>query len=423
MTIDPMTRALEARNRAVAEERATIDTALERGDGFSADERAKLAKLEEAIADYDKTLRTLKDRAQNDREADEARAQYESFVRPDTVERAFSDKPEGNDKLMALLRGEIKGADFDTRAVAREKLAIRQGLRGAEFRDLVVGTAALGGNIVPTSFERALYDFLEVFSGVRRLNVTVLTTASGENLDVPKVTLHGTAAIVGEGTALAENDPQFGKTTLQAWKYGQLVQMSNELLTDSGVDVVSFVARDCARAIARATDSHYATGNGSNQPLGFMTAMGTGVTGANGGTGVPSFDNLIDLVYSVNSAYRANGAQFAMRDATAGYVRKLKDTTNQYLWQPSTQIGQPDRLLSFPVVEVPAIAAMGTGIKSIGFGDFAGYYVRDVGSVRLERSDEFAFSSDLVTWRCIFRTDGDLVDLSGAVQAFRGGTA
>lgn len=414
-------KLIAERNRAYEYAKGVLDTAEAEGRALSAEESEK---VERAFADMDDIKATLDkqaDLAKRAAERDAANEAWDAITKPADGQR--SDGPTIDDEVVAFFRGERRSVVIDLRAVAREKRAIRAGLTGQQVRDLTVGTATAGGNTVPTGFVRALYDYLEVFSGMRRTNVTILTTDSGENLELPKVTSHGTAAIVGEGTALAEADPALGKLTLGSWKYGQLLQTSNELLTDTGVDLLSFIAKDCGRAIARATDTHYVTGNGTNQPLGIMAACGTGVTGGTGVGGSATFTDLIDLLYSVNEEYRMDGAQWFMRDATAGGIRKLKDSDGQYLWQPSLQEGQPDRLLNHAVVTDPNVAAAGTNNLSVAFGDFSSYIIRDVGTVRLERSDDFAFDKDLVTWRCIFRTDGDLIDLTGAVKAYKGGTA
>lgn len=416
-------KLITERNRAYEYAKGVLDTAEAEGRALSAEESEK---VERAFADMDALAATMQasaDLAKREAERAASEEAWASVARPAARGEGTTADDQALDALTAFLKGERRSVEFDLRPAAREKRAIRAGLRGREVRDMTAGSATAGGNTVPTGFVRDLYDYLEVFSGMRRTNATIVTTASGENLEFPKVTSHGTAAIVGEGTALAEADAAVGKLTMGAWKYGQLVQVSNELLTDTGVDLLGFLAKDCGRAIGRATDAHYVTGNGTNQPLGIMAACGTGVTGGTGVGGSATFDNLIDLFYSVNEDYRANGGQWFMKDATAGGVRKLKDTTNQYLWQPATQVGQPDLLLGAPVVTDPNVAAAGTNNLSIAFGDFSTYIIRDVATVRFERSDEFAFSSDMVTFRCIFRTDGDLVDLTGSVKAYKGGTA
>lgn len=411
----------DARNKAWEEAKPLLEAANKRDDKqMTAEERAKFDAINASLDSYDEQIRDLTDRDRKETEAAAARAEYEKIVRPDILDRRDA---ENDDRLRAFLRGEQRAFDVDLSAVAREKQLIRAGVTGRDFRnDLVEGTTTAGGYTVPTSFVRRLYDFLEVFSGMRRTNATILTTASGENLDVPKVTAHGTAAIVGEGTALAEADPAFGKVTLGAWKYGQLLQISYELNQDSGVDIEGFIAKDCGRALGRVTDTDYVLGNGTNKPLGLFAACGTGVTGQGGSTGLPSYANLVDLVYSVNEEYRMNGAQWVMRDATVGKIRGMTDTTGQPIWQPSTIAGTPDRLLGYPVVSDPNVAAMGTTANCIGFGDASPYYIRDVGAIRFERSDDYAFANDLVTYRSVLRTDGDLIDLTGAFKVYRGGT-
>ena len=109
-------------------------------------------------------------------------------------------------------------------------------------------------------------------------------------------------------------------------------------------------------------------------------------------------------------------------DSTLATARKLKDTTNQYLWAPGLA-GAGDTILGKPVVTDPNVAAVALSAKSLAFGDLSAYYVRLAGGIRFERSDDFAFQSDLVTFRCIVRGDGILVDQSGAVKHFVGNAA
>jgi len=406
---------VEARQKAWHEAKALMTRATDEKRELDGEEQAQLDRIWSDIDAKDVQIKDITARAQSERETDIAREAYADLVRP--VEAPVVDAVD------AFLRGQTSARfiDIDIRKAAAEKRAIRAGAGVKELRDLSTAAAA-GGNTIPTSFERTLYDFLETVSGVRQI-AQVITTTGGENLDLPKVASHGTAAIVGEGTAIAEADPSFAKVTLGAWKYGQLLQMSAELLQDSGVDIVGFAAADMGRALGRATGAAYATGTGSNQPQGVMTSIGTGVTGGTGVAGVPTIANLTDLVYSLGDpGYRAN-ASFLMRDATAGKIRNLVNTSGDFLWQPSVQAGQPDRLLGFPVVTDPNIAATAVNANSVAFGDFqAGFVIRDAGSIRIDRSDDFAFSSALSTWRAILRTDSDLRD-ANAIKLYRGGTA
>jgi HK97 family phage major capsid protein len=406
---------VEARQKAWHEAKALMTRATDEKRELDGEEQAQLDRIWSDIDAKDVQIKDITARAQSERETDIAREAYADLVRP--VEAPVVDAVD------AFLRGQTSARylDIDIRKAAAEKRAIRAGAGVKELRDLTT-VAAAGGSTIPTSFERTLYDFLETVSGVRQI-AQVITTTGGENLDLPKVASHGTAAIVGEGTALAEADPSFAKVTLGAWKFGQLLQMSAELLQDSGVDIVGFAAADMGRALGRVTGAAYVSGTGSNQPQGVMTAIGTSVTGGTGVAGVPTIANLTDLVYSLGDpGYRAN-ASFLMRDATAGKIRNLVNTSGDFLWQPSVQAGQPDRLLGFPVVTDPAVAATAVNANSVAFGDFqAGFVIRDAGSIRIERSDDAFFSQDLVAWRAILRTDSDLRD-ANAIKLYRGGTA
>lgn len=400
----------DARARAWEEGKALLDGAAAEKREFTAEEQAKWEAINSDIDSKDEQIRDLLERNERAQEAEEARSEWARIVAPEKTERA---EQSFADELRSFLVGEgPRYMDFDIRGVAREKQALRAGARGDDFRVLQEDVAAAGGSTVPTTFVRQLYDFIEIYSGVRRTRARVITTTSGENMTFPKVSLHGTAALVGEGTAFAANDPQFGTMTLGAWKYGKLLQLSNEVITDTGVDLLGFIAEDCGRAIGRVTDTAYLSGSGSGQPQGILPLLGTGVTSQTAATGLPSFANLIDLVFSVNEEYRRVG-EFLMKDASAGALRKIVDTTNRPLWEMSYQVGQPDRLLGYPVFTDPNMAGFATAAttaKPIVFGDWSAFYIRDVGSVRLERSDDFAFDKDLVTWRCALRTDSDLID-------------
>ena len=408
---------IEARNRAWHQAKEITSRASNEKRELTADERTT---LEAALADVDAKkaeIDSLTARVQSEREAEVAREAYAPLVRPEPETPVV-------DEFDAFLRGQTgaRFIDVDLRTVANHKRAIRAGADARELRDLVVATAAAGGNTVPTSFASQLYDFLEVYSGMRNTNATIITTTGGEKFEFPRVASAGTAALVLEGSAIGEVDPTFSKMSLDAYKYGQLVQISTELLQDSGVDIVGFVAQDFGRSLGRVTDNAYVLGDGSDKPQGVMTAIGTGKTGGTTSAGIPTISDLTDLVYSVNSEYRARGAQFLMRDATAGAIRNVVNTQGDFLWQPSVQAGEPDRLLGFPVVTDPNVAAAGTNSNSVAFGDFSAFYIRDVSSVRIERSDDVAFLNDLVTWRAILRTDSDLID-ANAIKLYRGGSA
>jgi HK97 family phage major capsid protein len=239
--------------------------------------------------------------------------------------------------------------------------------------------------------------------------VTILTTNSGENLQIPRTSTYSAPAVTAEGTAISESDPTFGAfVTLGAFKYAATFQLSREVVEDSGINLLDFVARQASIGMGTAVNAGLTVGTGTVQPTGIVTAASSAVTGGTGVSGAPSADNLIDLVYTCPAPYRRRGASWQMRGSTLAAVRKLKDTTNQYLWAPGLQPGQPDTLLGYPVYENPDIVATATGARSVIFGDMSSYYVRQVRGIDFARDDSVGFVNDLITFRITWRGDGNL---------------
>jgi HK97 family phage major capsid protein len=146
-------------------------------------------------------------------------------------------------------------------------------------------------------------------------------------------------------------------------------------------------------------------------PVAVIGGSASAVSGTNQVAGGPSYSNLIDMEYSVIAPYRqSRSCYWLAADRTLGSLRKLTDTVGRPLWEPSTVLGSPDLLLGKPLVADPFMPSYGTGTTSIAFGDFSQYFVRMVGGVRFERSDDFAFGSDLVSFRAIIRADGQLMN-------------
>jgi HK97 family phage major capsid protein len=208
-----------------------------------------------------------------------------------------------------------------------------------------------------------------------------------------------------------------------------LVQVSTELIQDSAIDLLSYLGRAAGTAIGTVTGTYNVTGTGTSQPEGIANAPTAGVTGG-AGTGLTvSAEALMDLYHSIITGYRSRG-WWVMNDSTAAYIRKLREgtgaTAGNFLWQPGMQAGQPDSLLGRPVVTDPAVAAMAINAYSIAFGDFSAYFAfRDVNTVTFDRSDDFAFSTGLVTFRSSLRTDSkQLINgASGAVKFYRNGAS
>jgi HK97 family phage major capsid protein len=407
-------RLRDRRLNVVNEMRTLVDVAVEEGRDLSGEETGKYQLLNEEIDRLDERIHGVLDQEKRAKDADDA---FNAISRKPVTGPAQS-RNNGGDK----------GDDGST--FSDELRAFAQGKSGhafevpgktVDFRALSKLTAGAGANTVPTSFYDRLIAHLIETASILQAGATVLQTTGGESIQVPKTTAHSAAAIVTEGAAIAASDPAFGQITLGAYKYGLLIQVSRELISDTGVDLEGYLSMQAGRAIGNAFGAHAITGTGTSQPRGVVTDATLGVTGSTGVVGVPSADNLIDLFFSVIPPYRNSpNAAWLMKDSTVASVRKLKDTTNQYIWQPGLQAGVPDTIMGKPVITDPNVAATALSAKSILFGDFSQYFVRMVSGLRFERSDEYAFNTDLVTFRALLRADGSLVDLTGAVKYFAG---
>ncbi|MGH3518805.1 MAG: phage major capsid protein, partial [Haloechinothrix sp.] len=405
-------RLRDRRQNVWEQAKALADTAAEENRAFSAEEQGSWDALNEELDNLDKRIKSVLDGEARAKEADDA------FNR-------LSGKPQESgrredqtaDELRAWLRGESRDRFYDVKPSGR-----------VDFRSILKG--GTGGNVVPTSFYDRLVAHLIEMSGLMQASPTVLNTASGETIQIPKTTAHSTStpAEVAEAVTIPTSDPTFGQVSLGAYKYGVLHQVSRELLTDSGVDLEGYLAMQAGRAIGNQLGQRLVTGTGSTMPRGVALDAGTGFTPAGGliaggGFGAQStadqgFDILINVLHSVIAPYRAStSCSWLMNDNTASKVRKIKSTDGVYAWQPAVTVGAPDTILGKPVFIDPYVASVAANAKSILFGDFSQYFIRLAGGVRFERSDDFAFGSDLVSFRALLRGDGALVDLTGAVKA------
>jgi HK97 family phage major capsid protein len=409
----------DRRNATWHQAQALLDLAQRAKRDFTPAEEAEWRRMNDSIDADDVEIRDRQERESRDHEAGIAREAY-AYIRTDGADGPTVDpnRVTVEERESATLREFLTGRgeqhlNVNVASAMDEKRLIRAGADTNELRSIMQeDVTALGGAVIPTSFSRRLVDWLEFYSGARRLAVSHYVTPDGSALTIPVVSSHGTATLTGEGTALAENDATFSTVALHAWKYGSLTQISNEMIADSGVDILAFVAQDVARQIGRATDISYTSGSGTAQPTGIMPSFGIGGTAQTLSTGVPSYANLIDLQYSIAPAYRQRGAQWFGHNTSFAKLRKVVDTTGRPLWSPSLEVGEPDRLLGSEVVMGPNVSAFSTAATthSLAFGWFGGFAIRDAGSVSLVRSDDFAFSEDLVSFRGLLRTDSNVID-------------
>jgi HK97 family phage major capsid protein len=287
-----------------------------------------------------------------------------------------------------------------------------------EFRAALVPTS--GSGVVGDTF----YD--RVFEVIRGTNPifetsTLITTEGGNLLQVPQLTAYSTATIKGAGTAIDESNPTLSNINLGAFKYSFLVNLSNELIQDASVDIRSLIADASGRAIAYDAGTGLTTGTGTVQPTGIVTASALGVTGGTGVTGAFTADNLIDLAYSVEGGSRA-GYGYMMNAKSIGLLRKLKDTAGNYVFQPGVGADARDLLLGQTVFENPAMANTGTSAKSVVYGKLDDFIVRQAGGIQVATSTDYAFNTDVTTFRVTWRGDSNL-GAAGSVKHFIGGAS
>ena len=285
-------------------------------------------------------------------------------------------------------------------------------------------TPAEGGFTVPTEVAAMVIDALKAFGGMRDV-AEIITTATGSALGYP--TSDGTSEegeIVAENAAATTGEITFGTAALNPFKYSsKKIALPVELIQDSAIDVVAFVVNRLATRLARITNRHYTVGTGSAQPFGLMARATSGKVGLTGQTLTVTYDDLVDLEHSVNSAYR-RGAAFMMADTSVRTVRKIKDTAGRPIFTPSYDeggsAGSFDRLLGRPLVVNDDVAVMAANARSIAFGQLSQYKIRDVaGSVVMRRFDDSAFALNGQVGFCGWmRTGGNLLD-TGAVKFYQ----
>ena len=278
--------------------------------------------------------------------------------------------------------------------------------------DLHIGTDAEGGYLVPDEFERKLIEALEEESIFRQM-ATVIKTSNGDR-KIPIVTSKGEAVWMDEEQQYTLSDDTFGQASLSAFKLGTAIKISEELLNDSVFDLPSYIAREFARRIGAKEEEAFFVGDGKGKPTGIFNATGgaeTGVTST--GTSI-TFDDVMDLYYSLRAPYR-NKAVWLLNDSTVKAIRKLKDGNGNYIWQPSVREGEPDKILNRPYrtsIYVPELAA---GNRVMAFGDYSYYWIADRQGRSFKRLNELYATTGQVGFLASERVDGKLI-LSEAVK-------
>lgn len=372
----------------------------EKGDQvWSADDQANFNKITDDIILAKGQIKAI-DRLREE-EADK-------FFASDEGKKQKNDAISPVDAVKLYLR-------FGNNVNAEQAIAIRNAMSTT--------TTTEGGFTVPAEVASMVIDKLKSYGGMRDV-AEIITTETGVAMNWP--TSDGTAdvgAIVGQNTAVANQDITFGTVGLNPFYYtSNKIALPLELIQDSAIDIVSYVVDRLATRIARIQNTHFTTGAGTTLPDGVIPRSAVGKTGATGQTLTVTYADLIDLKHSVNRAYRSN-AKYMLNDLSVAVISKLVDTTGRPIWNEGDSEGitggKPTTLCGYPVVINDDVAVMAANAKSIAFGDFSKYCIRDIsGTTLIRRFDDSAFALSNQVGFCGWqRSGGNLLD-TAAVKVY-----
>lgn len=384
----------EKRNKAWKAAKAFVETKRDKDGLLSAEDAASYAEMEQKIKDYGSEIERMEQMAAMDAQ----------LSKPTSV--PLTGKPLNGDKPKS------------GRASDEYKAAILNALR-TNFRQvsdvLSEGVDANGGYLVPEEYDSRLIDTLTEENIMRKLGHTI--TTSGEH----KINIAATkpaAAWIDEGGALSFGDATFAQINLDAHKLHVAVKVTEELLYDNAFGLESYIIEQFGKALSNAEEDAFLNGDGVGKPLGLLSDKGGGevaITTASA-TAITA-DEIINLVYSLKRPYRKN-AKFIMNDQTIAALRKLKDNNGAYLWQPSLQAGEVDRLFGYEVYTSPYVPIIAAGKPVIAFGDFSYYNIGDRGTRSFAELKELYAGNGMVGFVAKERVDGKLI-LPEAVQILK----
>ena len=385
MTISEL---LSTRANLLNQMRTFIDT-HENGGKLSADDAATYAKME---AEFDQ----LTDSISRQQRVEQREAELAKPVNSPITGKPYSGKaPE----------------EKSGRASDEYRKAMLTAMR-TNFRQvsnvLQEGVDADGGYLVPIEYDRRLIDVLDEENIMRGL-ATKITTSGEHKINIAAA--KPAAAWIEEGGALTFGDATFDQTFLDAFKLHVAIKVTEELLYDNAFNLESYIITQFGKALANAEEDAFLNGDGTGKPTGIFDPTKGGQIVSTLTAAIKS-DDMLDLVYGLKRPYRKN-ASFIMNDATLAQLRKLKDNNGAYIWQPSYQLGEPDRILGY-AVHTSAYAPT----DAIAFGDYKYYNIGDRGTRSFKQLNELFAGNGMIGYVAKERVDGKLI-LPEAVQILK----
>ena len=349
---------------------------------------------------------------------------------PDSLRNEFTRTPGAHSAEAGALRAYLSGGMANLQP---EQLnAMRQRQSGDIANAMRLPQAAMstttpaeGGYTVATEYYRQLAEAQKAFGGIRNV-ATIIQTGTGAQMNFP--TADATSEIgeiVGQNAAATLGETTFGNLSLDVYKYSsKKIAVPFELIQDSMFDIEGYINNILALRLGRITAQHFTIGTGSSQPRGIVTAATVGKTGTTGQTLSVTYDDLVELEHSVDPVYRVGPkVGFMLHDSSLKVIRKIKDTQGRPIFVPGYEAGNPggapDRLLGRPIYISQEMPVMAANAKSILFGDFSRYLIREVMDLTLFRMADSAFIlNGQIGFVAFNRQGGNMIDVGGAVKHY-----
>lgn len=302
-----------------------------------------------------------------------------------------------------------------TKPMNPEKVEQKSGRASDEYKDAMLtalrsnfkrvsnvlqeGVDSDGGYLVPEEYDSRLIDVLDEENIMRKLGHKI--TTSGQH----KINIAATkpaASWIEEGGALSFGDATFDQILLDAHKLHVAIKVTEELLYDNAFGLENYIITQFGKALANAEEDAFLNGDGVGKPTGVFAETGGGDV-VETLTAALKSDDILTLVYALKRPYRKN-ASFIINDKNLALIRKLKDNTGAYIWQPSYQAGEPDKILGYDVY-TSAFAPE----DAIAFGDFSYYNIGDRGTRSFSELRELFAGNGMIGYVAKERVDGKLI--------------
>lgn len=374
-----LNRAKEEKRELAADEETQIDKIM-----ADEEELRKKIEREEWLEERNAQLTGHENRFKAQREEDKTKLEYRDVFKKWAVSGVGS----LNEEERSILQGQFQNL-------------------GPEERALAGGAGAAGGFTVPQDFYNKMTDAMKQF-GCMYTCATPLDTDTGAPLPMPTSNdTQNKGRIIGENVAANTNvDPAFGQKTLGAYIYtSDIVLVPVGLLQDTAFDLETWLATKLGERIGRAGNEHFTIGTGVGQPEGIITNATVGKTGAVGQMTAVTYDDLIDLIHSVDPAYRQT-AKFMFHDTSLKALKKLKDSQGRPLFLPGLAYKEPDTINDYQFMVNQDMPVMAANAKSIAFGTMQSYFIRKVKNPITVRFGEKYMDSFQIGFATFQRQDG-----------------